>query len=75
MTLRVGRCRLPILLRKADMTQNELARRIGVSESMISKYIAGEKVMSLVRAKHISDIVGCSIEDLYEWHITSDSKR
>jgi transcriptional regulator with XRE-family HTH domain len=65
MALRIGRSRLPELL--GDMTQAELARRMGVSRSYISQIISGNQTFSLVKAKEAADILNCYVEDLYEW--------
>lgn len=65
----VGRCLLKDLLKKADMTQVELAEQLGVTPQQIQNYIKKKdpRVMSLVVAKNISTILGCQIDDLYEW--------
>jgi DNA-binding XRE family transcriptional regulator len=47
------------------MSQVDLAIKLGISPSMIVKYISGEKKMSLLRAAEIAKILGCRIEDLY----------
>ncbi|WP_369016296.1 helix-turn-helix transcriptional regulator [Paenibacillus sp. GbtcB18] len=67
MALRIGRSRLPELLRRADMTQAELARRIMLSESFISKVIAGQKRLSVIKMKMAANALQCSMDDLYEW--------
>ena len=67
MTLTVHRCLLKNLLRKADMTQVELAEILGVKPQQIQHYVKDHRVMSLVVAKNISVILGCQIDDLYEW--------
>jgi transcriptional regulator with XRE-family HTH domain len=63
----IGRSRLPELFLLRSINQAEFARRLGVSESFISKVISGIKVFSLERAKKAADILNCSIEDLHEW--------
>lgn len=65
MGLQRGRCRLPGLL--GDMKQAEFARRLGVSDSFISKVIRGEKHFSLEMAVNAAIILGCRPEDFYEW--------
>lgn len=71
MALRLGRSRLPDLLKQSKMNQAEYARRIGVSDSFVTRVINGEKKLSLVKAKESAIIFGCYIDDLYEWEITS----
>ncbi|MEY9096739.1 helix-turn-helix transcriptional regulator [Paenibacillus sp. RC84] len=67
MALRIGRSRLPILLKEADMTQVDLARRIKLSESFISKVIAGERRLSVIKMKMAANTLNCNMDDLYEW--------
>ncbi|WP_068774476.1 helix-turn-helix domain-containing protein [Paenibacillus sp. FJAT-26967] len=67
MALRIGRSRLPQLLTKAEMTQAELARRIKLSESFISKVIAGERKLSVIKMKMSAVALDCNMDDLYEW--------
>ncbi|WP_459980196.1 helix-turn-helix transcriptional regulator [Paenibacillus sp. YK5] len=49
------------------MSQAELARRLGVSDSYISQIISGKTTFSLIKAKETADILGCYVDDLYEW--------
>lgn len=51
------------------MTQTQLADLLDVQPQQIQNYVKGNKprIMSLVVAKNISAILGCTIEDLYEW--------
>ena len=49
------------------MTQVELAELLGVKPQQIQHYVKDHRVMSLVVAKNISVILGCQIDDLYEW--------
>lgn len=67
MALRIGKCRLRKLLSKANMNQTKLAIKSGVSRQMIVKYIAGSAPMPLEKAMNIAAVLGCSMEDLYEW--------
>ena len=56
------------------MSQTELAKRLGVTRQQINSYMDNERIMTLQTAKNISDIVGCSIEDLYEWIEVGDNE-
>lgn len=67
MALRIGRCLLPQLLKKAKLSQIEFALRVGMSESTISHYTHNTRIMSLKNAKVIADELGVHIDDLYEW--------
>jgi DNA-binding transcriptional regulator YiaG len=64
MALRKGRCRLKDLL---NMPQTEFARRMEVTESTVSHWIAGKQKMNLDNAVLASRILHCSVDDLYEW--------
>ncbi|MEE6450499.1 helix-turn-helix transcriptional regulator [Gottfriedia acidiceleris] len=68
MALRAKSCLLPHHLRKAKMTQQELANRLGISRQQVNKYCKMDDMMSLRRAVEISHILkNCAPEDLYEW--------
>jgi DNA-binding XRE family transcriptional regulator len=71
MALRTGKCLLRQRLRQAEMTQTELAERVNLSRIMISHFCTGRKKMNLNQAKAISDVLNCSIEDLYTWEHSS----
>lgn len=64
---KMGRSRLPEHLKRAGLTQADFARRLDVSESYVSRVIAGKKKLSYERAKMAANILHCSMEDLYEW--------
>jgi transcriptional regulator with XRE-family HTH domain len=67
MGLQFGRCRLPEHLRRSGLSQIDLAIKMGLYPSMITKYVTGEKKMSLLRAAEAAKILGCKIDDLYYW--------
>jgi transcriptional regulator with XRE-family HTH domain len=71
----VGRCQLRKILRRIGMTQTELAERSGKAEAKISDYCNDKSVMSLGTAALIASIVGCHIDDLYEFHVESRQKK
>lgn len=73
MALQFGRSRLPELLGK--MSQAQFAKRIEVSEAYVSQIIKGKTTFSLLKAKHASDVLNCTIEDLYEWIPETKGKR
>lgn len=64
---KVGRCLLRERLKKNDMTQQQLAEKLNVTNQQINKYATNRQKMSLPVAKKIADILKCRIEDLYEW--------
>ncbi|WP_156290740.1 helix-turn-helix transcriptional regulator [Oceanobacillus salinisoli] len=67
MAYKVGRCLLRYRLKEAGMTQRELAEKLGVSEPQINKYVNNRQGMSYQVAYNIAIILGCRMEDLYEW--------
>ncbi|MFE4569991.1 helix-turn-helix transcriptional regulator [Paenibacillus chitinolyticus] len=75
MALRVGRSLLAIRLKDSKLSQREFARLLGVTESMVSMYISGERIMSLARARLAAHILNCYIEDLYEWEGLPNGRR
>lgn len=67
MPYRVGRCLLADLLKKAGMTQQELALKLNVPKQQINKYVHNRQQMAYKTAREIAQILNCSMEDLYEW--------
>ena len=47
------------------MTNRELARRIGVSEQQIGKYVNQREQPSLLRLHQIADALGLRVKDLF----------
>lgn len=68
MAYKVGRCLLREILDSKRMDQRELAYRLNVTPQQINKYVKNVQGMSLEVAKNISVILGCDINDLYEWN-------
>ena len=56
--------RLYKLMLHRRITQEELAERVGTSQVMISRYITGRCVPTLIMAGKIAQALGCSVEDL-----------
>lgn len=71
---KVGKCKLSDRLKKADLTQTELAELTNIPKSQISEYVNNKHVMSLESAKIISFVLNCHIEELYYW-VTDDKHR
>lgn len=58
------------------MTQQELASKLDVTKQQVNNYVFGHRIMSLSIAKNVATILGCDIDDLYEWeHVESRKKR
>ena len=51
-------------LRRKGISQNELAKKVGVTGAAISKILNGFKDPSLAVAKRIADYFGTTIDDL-----------
>lgn len=52
------------LRREQNMTQEELAIKIGVSKGAIGMYETGKRMPSFNRAKQIAQFFGVALEDL-----------
>ena len=48
------------------LTQQEIARRLGVSQEAVSKWFRGDTTPALTKAFALSKILGRPIEDFYE---------
>jgi len=68
MSVTVGRCLIPAILKQRGWTQRYLAEISGVDERTISFYTTGRRrQMSLELAVSLSDALRVSPRDLYEW--------
>ena len=47
-----------------NMTQEELAKRLGVTQATISRYVCGLTTPSIYKVCLISQVIGCDISDL-----------
>lgn len=59
------------------MTQQELAIRAGMSKTFINDKIhnRGKHGMWIDSAKKIATVLGCAIDDLYEWIPVDDRNK
>lgn len=55
-----------------EMSQEELADKIGVSRQTLSKYETGESLPDIEKCKLIADVFGVSIDDLLNYDSTSN---
>lgn len=69
---KVGKCLLSDRLRKADLTQTQLAELTNIPKSQISEYVNNKHVMSLETARNIANALKCDIIDLYFWQSVTD---
>lgn len=69
LTEKEHRKHFPMLLRKwmerRFINQNDLARELGISQQMVSKYLSGQAYPGYARLKRIANVLKCSVEDLY----------
>lgn len=61
--LRLFSKNLTRMMKEDEITQEELAKAIGVSQAMISKYITGQCMPSFFTIVRISDELCCSLDD------------
>jgi transcriptional regulator with XRE-family HTH domain len=71
----VGRCKIRDWRKRNNLTQEQLASRAGVSQTMISKYENKEEIPSLRNLKKIATVFNCPIDDLYEWDFIVPVKK
>lgn len=53
-------------LREQHKTQRQMAKELGISEYMISRYTTGVSVPSITRLDCIANYLGCTLADLME---------
>jgi transcriptional regulator with XRE-family HTH domain len=57
--------RIHLMREKRGISQTELARKINVSQSLLSRWEGGKAYPRYPELKAIANILKCSIEDLY----------
>lgn len=67
--------RLAALLRQvrldANLTQSQLAEKIGQTQSYVSKYENGEQRLDLIELEAVCNVVGISLTDFVERYLES----
>ena len=53
------------LIGDKGLKKTYIAHKIGISPRLLSKYISGERKPKLDTAKKLSEILECSIEDIF----------
>ena len=56
--------KLKMMLEKMNVKQVDIARLLGVSEVMVSKYVNGQATPTIPSAKKIAEYLGCKIDDI-----------
>jgi transcriptional regulator with XRE-family HTH domain len=57
--------RIHLIREKRGLSQTELAKRINVSQPLLSKWESGKAYPRYPELKAIATVLKCSIEDLY----------
>ncbi|CAM5741892.1 helix-turn-helix transcriptional regulator [Mycolicibacterium aubagnense] len=52
------------LRREAGLTQVEVAERLDVPQSFVSKYESGERRLDVIELKHVAEALGKTLADL-----------
>lgn len=65
MAILIGECLLRQRLREVRMSQEALAKRLNISQQMVSRFVNNKDIMSLEMAFNVADVLGCSVNDLY----------
>lgn len=52
------------LLKRQDVTQQELADKLGIHQTAISKWCTGQCAPSVAKIVSIAQILACSVEDV-----------
>ena len=51
------------MMQEDNITQKYLAYKIGVDQSMISRYLTGQSIPSFLTIVKIADVLFCSLDD------------
>lgn len=54
---------------EADLTQSQLAEKIGQTQSYVSKYESGEQRLDLIELEAVCEAVGISLTDFVERYL------
>lgn len=66
------RSRIPELLEKIGRDQQWLADASGMSKQQISDYVRMRNLLGIAKAKQISKLLNCHVEDLYHWDVRGE---
>ena len=53
------------MMRRKYINQEELAKSIGTSQTMISRYLTGKVMPSILMGRKIAKVLGCSMDELF----------
>lgn len=60
--------RLRIMMRRKNINQEELAERLGTTQTVISRYVTGGSVPNFITVEKIAEILNCSLDDFRYKH-------
>lgn len=63
---------LMILRKLHNISQEELAEKVGISRQTLSKYETGESLPDIEKTKAIADVFGVSLDDLINYNPTEN---
>ncbi|MFA1706050.1 helix-turn-helix domain-containing protein [Mycobacterium intracellulare] len=52
------------LRREAGLTQVDVAKRLDVPQSFVSKYEAGERRLDVIELRHVAEAIGTTLEEI-----------
>jgi transcriptional regulator with XRE-family HTH domain len=55
---------LRVLRREAGLTQAEVAKRLDVPQSFVSKYESGERRLDVIELRHVAEAIGTTLESV-----------
>jgi DNA-binding XRE family transcriptional regulator len=50
----------------SGLSKGELAEKLGITPAMLTRYLKGTSMPSVVKAQQIASVIGCRIEDLFD---------
>lgn len=56
-----------VWIAKSGMSKKEVAKRMGVSQQVLSRWINNHSKPSLEKAFKLADLLGCKVDELYYW--------
>lgn len=56
-----------VWIAKSGMSKKEIAKKMEVSQTVLSRWINGHSNPSLEKALNLADILNCKVDDLYVW--------
>lgn len=55
-----------VWIAKSGMSKKEVAQKMGVSQTVLSRWINNHTMPSLENAFKLADILNCKVDDLYD---------